>query len=351
MKRILDNDYIPHGALVLTNKSHINDFSLQKIDNNNGHLWELEIHPVDFCPLNCKDCSYSKRHHNIEVNYDSLIPYVNACIENGVQSIFLSGGGDPCNWSQLNSFLQKYNPINRNYILGISTNLFTIQDLQALTCINHFQIHVIGYDRDSTITECGIDAFDRFTDNYHLLFKNINNQTTVVMKVLVNNTSFHFIPKYLEYIHQFPVDTIVIKTIQDFNTNNAVWNKANNAHLRTLVLNHPLTNTFDYVIDNLNDAVFDNPIPKECYIANKGLYRLVRTNGDIYPCVAGTVSEYNKIGSILTGISNESIDFSYKSIKKRCPLRACRHYRFDSYIEKKGFCQTPGFSSERPLLL
>lgn len=82
IKVIRNGEYLPHQAVILTKQNNLSDFRFDKIimaykDRINKQLgcpvWETEVHPVDFCSLGCKGCSYAERHSGNKINVVNLV--------------------------------------------------------------------------------------------------------------------------------------------------------------------------------------------------------------------------------------------------------------------------------------
>lgn len=338
-----NENYLPHQSVIITKKRNIDDFNLNKIlkaylarEKNIGDdsaIWEIEIHPTNFCNLKCNGCSYSSRNDGTTINFNELINTVNYYNQFDVRSVFFSGGGDPLCWNKYEAFLKKIE--RKQWKLGISTNLYNISSIKNIISeFDIYQIHVLGFDKESLINECKVDAFDRIDKNYKLLFEKKEDRQIVAMKFLINNNNYNLIDRYLDYIYRFNCDSIVIKIEQDFLTNNNVFDEANYNYLRDVIKTHKIVRKFDFIIDNLDDDLFYKPPPKECYLANSSMYSLIRANGDIYPCIASTYSNENSCADIfsIAEKKNRSNRYTSNMLLKKCPLKACRHYRFNLCI-------------------
>lgn len=344
---IRNGEYLPHQSIVLVNRKNLSDFKLDKIlkvyknrkrENLTLPIWELEVHPIDFCKLACKGCSYSKRHSNFQIDFESLINAIKHYSRFDLRTVFFSGGGDPALWKEWEHFVEITK--NRAWKIGISTNLYDISHIRnVINDISHYQIHVIGHNRESVLKECGVDTYDILRKHHQILFNNRHSDQTITMKVLVRNETYLQLDLILDYINNFNPDIVVIKLEQDFLNNRIASTGIALNKVRDTVLTHLISDRFDYCLDNLDDITFNNPKPTSCYIVNMGVYALVRADGCIYPCVAGTFNKdysYNNIRS-LNECSNKIADSTYYNkmmIHGICPLHACRHYRFNSIIEK-----------------
>lgn len=347
IKMITNGNCLPHQSIVLVKEDNIGDFSLEKIlavyklrqkEKLECPIWELEVHPVDFCGLGCHGCSYADRHSGIEINIEKLVQTIKYYEQYDLKTVFFSGGGDPCAWKGWRSFLNYVN--DRKWKLGISTNLFDFSNLKnILQEFDFLQIHIVGYDQESVFKETGVEAFDVLYNNHKSLFLRKNDGELITFKVLLRNQNFRQLGLFLDYIEMFDCDTVVIKMEQNFSGQNRVNEEIQLQTVRQIIQDHSILNKFSYCIDNLDDIVFENPAPTQCYVANSGFYGLIRADGKIYPCVAGTYDESNAYGHI--GNKEEYINkkacngtYDWLMLSGLCPLRACRHYRFNSIIER-----------------
>ncbi|SEP40947.1 radical SAM protein [Propionispora vibrioides] len=343
---IRNGRFLPHQAIILTKKHAFPDFKLEKIinayqkrklHNVKNSIWELEVHPVNFCQLKCNGCSYGSRHSGMVINFDRLIDLVNYYNKSDLKTIFFSGGGDPSGWNRWEDFVERVEH-NRSWHIGTSTNLYNLSNMKnILNKIDFYQIHVVGYDKESTIQECGLDVFSSIDNNIKTLFERRKDNQTITMKFLMRNQNYTELNYYINYLEQFDCDSIVIKLEQNFLENKTLNGAINLQQVRETLKGSHILSKYDYLLDNLDDPVFNNPIPRSCYIAATGLYALLRTNGDLFPCVASPYDNKNAYCNInITSDYSNHLDANYYDLKmknKVCPLKACRHYRFDSIIE------------------
>lgn len=343
LEYIKNEYYLPHQAIIITKRKNVDDFNINKIltaywmrkDNigDDSAIWEIEIHPTNFCNLECNGCSYGSRHDNTTIDYVKLVETINYYNQFDIRSLFFSGGGDPLCWNKYETFLKEVK--RKRWKLGVSTNLYNIFSIKNI--INEFdiyQIHLMGFDKESVLKECKVDAFDRIDKNCAFLFSQKEEHQVVTLKIVINNTNYNRLDKYLDYMSKFDCDSIVIKTEQDFLSNKNVFNEANYNYLRNIIQSHQIVNKFDFIIDNLDDQLFYNPSPQECYVANSRMYSLIRTDGEIYPCVASTYNNNNSFANISSVPEKKDCSNRYTNnmLSQRCPLKACRHYRFNLCI-------------------
>lgn len=330
--------YIPHQAIVFTQQDNICDFSLDKVGNayqkrksSIGHkdaLWELEIHPTNTCDLLCKDCSYGSRHNGQRLTYEQVYHLMKESDKYDLKSVFFSGGGDPLYWNCWEKFLSS---VPKHFKYGISTNLYDFSNIKkSYSEIDFYQIHVVGFDRKECIRNTGKDVFELLDSNLNYLLKHKYSSQNITLKILINKENYRRIPFYLDYIMKMDADCIVLKYQQDFLHNRELARQEILEEIRTIAYNHAIVGQYDYLIDNLDDNIFYNfPEPRECFFAKSGLYKLVDARGRTFPCIAANTCGDNAIWK------EDSLDiYTCMMKKKKCPLKACRHYRFSQYINQ-----------------
>lgn len=351
------NVYIPHQAYILTNRD-LDEFNAEKIlfaydkrrkQKLETNVWELEVHPTDICMFKCGSCSYASRRFSNNINYDALIKFVKYCSSSDLKTIFFSGGGDPSNWRNWEFFFKDFP--ERKWKVGVATNLYNLSNMVSiLDEIDFFQIHVVGYDNENVKESIGIDSFETLDNNLNFLFKNAKSNQRITLKILVNNKNSHLLKKMLSYVSKFNSDTIIIKLAQNFME--CQKNDMELFQIRDEILNHSICKKYRHLVDNLDDEIINISLPKKCYMARSGLYALVRADGNVFPCIASSNNNVNSLFNISDDyFSNKLLSKSkeyYDNImnEHKCPIYACRHYRFNCIIDdfyknvKKNKCLT-----------
>jgi organic radical activating enzyme len=329
--------------MVLTQRALIDDFDMRKavlayerreragVLGTDAAIWELEIHPTNFCNLKCVGCSYADRHDHTTIDATRLAALVHHYRQYDLRSVFVSGGGDPSYWSGWHRVFG--NMDCSSFKIGVSTNLSNLQQIgKVFEKISLFQIHVVGYDAESTIRETGADCFDTIRTNLDYLFSHRSGEQQVTMKVLVKNGNLDDLPAFLDFIGGYPCDTVVLKVQQNFLRNVTEFDGGNNAHVRDLVLSHPTQERFDLALDNLPDSLYQPAgasVLSVCELATSGLYRPITAEGLVFPCVAATYSRENSRGNLADIDAHGAV--SWRSGRwidpSACPIQACRHYR------------------------
>ncbi|MCM1286894.1 MAG: hypothetical protein NC240_01190 [Clostridium sp.] len=97
--------YIPHQAIVFTNRKSVDSFLLDKIGlafqirkdciGKDNAIWEIEFHLTNRCNLNCNGCSYSTRHNGKSLTVEQVSSVLERYGQYDLRSVFFSGGGDP----------------------------------------------------------------------------------------------------------------------------------------------------------------------------------------------------------------------------------------------------------------
>lgn len=335
---------IPHQAYILTNRN-IDEFNAEKIlsayakrlkQDLKNNVWELEIHPTDVCYLNCSSCSYANRRRSAIVNYKQLVKFVRYCELNDLKTVFFSGGGDPTNWGEWERFFDEFS--YRKWRTGISTNLLNLDNIrEVIGEIDFIQVHVVGYNDESVKMNTGVNLFEIMDRNLKFLFNNLRPSQKVTLKILLDNNAVAFLSGVLSYLKNFHADTIVIKLAQNFTK--CVKSSVNVETVRNIIAKHSITKRYHYIIDNLSDEIDGMCPPSKCYIANSGLYALVRADGNVFPCIASAYDVRNALFNIGSDYNNfrtfkKQDYYDNLMVDKLCPVYACRHYRFNYIIDK-----------------
>lgn len=340
MNIVRNGDFIPHQAIVYTRKSNLHDFMIEKVNDaykmrqdclgKDNAIWEIEIHPTNKCNLNCLGCSYSTRHNSKSLSIKQVISFLKAYEKYDLKSVFFSGGGDPLLWEYWDDF---FSLVKKSFSVGISTNMYNFSSIKHFwKRFDFFQIHITGFDETSSKKETGINSFKQIDDNINFLLKNRTQLHKITLKLLVNQNNYTLLPKYLSYIVDKKADSIVLKFQQDFLHNNNLASEGLIKEIREMSYSHPIANEYDFLLDNLDDIIFNTyPQLDKCIFANSGLYRLINADGDVFPCIAANRNKNNKLSSEYSCIDI----YSSEMLLGHCPLKACRHYRFGQYISMK----------------
>ncbi|MDR3222869.1 MAG: SPASM domain-containing protein [Methanobrevibacter sp.] len=339
--------YIPHESIIFTND--LEEFKANKvlkvydsfIKDDLKYPYEIEIHLTGNCPSKCKECSYASRHTGDVIGLDKIedIFSLLSTHTHNVHTIFFSGGGDPFAypyWKELLELHDKYIP---NVNIGVSTSLLILPDID-FNKISYFQIHFSGFNSESYIDQIGFDAFNRFYSN---LMRVEKSNVDYVLKLLFNQYVNDNLTKFLDFLVDLNPKNIIFKCEQDFLHNRDVNHSINEEYTFNIIKKHLISKKYKTVLNNLNDDIFkDNTEVDMCHIVKKGLYCLIREDGNVYPCIASTNMKSNSLGNI----NDNSFDFILKNkgdltkfdnnmLSELCPLKACRHYRFNKIIEKE----------------
>lgn len=357
MEIIKDEFYMPHQSMIFTKKEHLNDFNIKKINSaytlrksvlgGDEAIWEIEFHPTNYCNIKCDGCSYGSRHDSSKLSFEFVKDVLDRYKDYDIRSIFFSGGGDPLLWKHWDEFFN-LNHSKYKYKIGIATNMFNFEKIKQFTnSFDFYQIHVTGYDKESSFNSTGVDSFVEIDKNLRYLFENKTNEQEIALKILIIPKYHLNLNEFLSYLQDFDADSIVLKYVQNFLKNENLLTEEIKNNLRDIVYNHKICNKYDYLIDNLNDVMYENhKMPDKCYFANSGLYRLFNAKGEEYPCiVSNTNKNYIKDKNIFKDT------YSFDMINKKCPLRACRHFRFSQSIEKMLETKKDDVFSYEPMLL
>lgn len=329
---------IPHDAIILTKSNSLAEYSSSKvlsIPYSSVYPWEVEIHLTGTCCLSCNGCSYSTRHSKDSLSSDDLEGIFRSLKNMKCHTVFFSGGGDPLSWDNWEMLMTLKKELIPDIITGISTNLVTSQNCCFIDrFFDYVQVHIVGYDVDSCIANTGVDCFATVDKQ----LSQIKNQN-VVLKMLINSSNYHLLPKYLSYMERFDARTIVIKLEQDFITNRQIIHDDVFEQLISMVENHQITSKFHSLFHTRTEKQLLY-MPSMCHVVDKHMYCLIRENGDVYPCIASAYSKTNAIGNIrvekLEEIYTHNIDsekFTKQMKSGECPLYACRHFRFNRELD------------------
>ena len=338
--------YLPHDAIIFTSNNNIDQFKLSKVlpayseyqatNQRRAYPWELEIHLSGFCQLKCPCCSYSTRHRRTMISPEIIDNLFAELADTDLKFLFFSGGGDPLYWPYWGKLVESKNKYLSHIPMGISTNAANKLDDFPIDSINKYQIHIIGYDKDSYISETGVDVFDSVYRNISLL---LNSNSEITLKLLINDYVLANLDKYLDFLNQFDCNNLILKLPQNFLNNNPV-SHIDLVNFEQTIRNHSICSKFEKVIFNLSDNIFyQEVLLHKCNIVHSGLYCLIREDCYVYPCVASTYSEQNAIGCIknkrLSEILSEINLNKYDRIMKdmECPIKACRHFHMNKYIQ------------------
>ena len=336
-KIIVNKDYMPHQSIVFTTEKHLNDFSYNKVaiayqmrnqyGGNNKAIWELEIHPTNICNLNCNGCSYATRHNSNTLAIEKLIKVLDSYNTSDLRCLFFSGGGDPLLWNYWDRF---FFTINKNCNYGISTNLYNFNSIISWwKMFDFYQIHITGYDKESCLKFTGNDSFSKINNNISYVLQNKLSHQNITLKWMINSQNYNKLDCFLDYVFYSEADSIVIKIQQDFLHNYDYATDELLKTIREIAYSHSISSKYDYLLDNLDDIVYNTyEKPSSCLFAYSGLYRLINAEGDMFPCIASNYCKNNRIGSD----SKLSSIYTENMINGRCPLKACRHYRFSQYL-------------------
>lgn len=334
---IRNKEYIPHQAIIFTNQKNLYDFSLKKVAvaykmrkncvGDNRAICEIEFHPTNRCNLNCTGCSYGTRHSTHSLSLEQIRSVLNQYTKYDLRSLFFSGGGDPLLWEHWHDFFES---IEKTCSYGLATNMFNFRAIKDFwELFDFYQIHVTGYNTTTSKNSTGIDSFGQIDRNISFLLSHKLPTQNIALKVLINGENYNDLSHYLEYVMEMGADSIILKYQQDFLVNRNLATDKVLDSIREIAYSHPITFKYDYLLDNLDDIIYETyPRPEKCLFANSGLYRLVNAEGEMFPCIVSNANRNNRINS-----EDGFVDvYSKEMFDGACPLRACRHYRFSQYL-------------------
>lgn len=312
--------------------------------------WGVEIHLTSKCPLRCKRCSYQQRNKDqAELSKVILQRILKSVNKLNIGSIIFSGGGEPLFWAE-GKFQSVIKP-NTSYSQSIATNGLNIKKTLTKTLLSRLdiiQINVSGYDKRSYYQITQRDQFSHFMENMNWLFKNrTNHSPQITGKVVVDSDNYKQIKNYLEFCHQLHFDLIVVKLAGNFEEGQHVaLNQKQKKELRRLIYESSITDQYHAKLDAISthDNTVNLPLPKKCWIAEHGLYLLVRANGDVYPCVTSPYTQENSIGNLYAsdleeiwkGARHRQVinKLHNDMVTGKCNLDVCRHMRYNFLLDE-----------------
>ena len=354
----LSSYHMPHDAFILTSSRHIDQFNAAKVlpaysqyqtgQRATTQPWEVEFHLTGNCSLRCNGCSYATRRTGMELTVPGITTVLNEFESDSVKAVFFSGGGDPFMWKHWDGLLRAKAESTWDFPIGVSSNLVAfkhrIRKPASVAEIDFYQVHILGYDEESCRNASGVNCYRRMRDNLNYLFENVTDRNTVTMKFMLNEHNCLQITDYLDFVSDYPVDSIVIKVQQNFLENKPASGLTADhyAMVSDRIANHKICMRLGITLNNFNDRLIsNNHIPKDCHIAKSGMYCLIRENGDVFPCIASTNDPGNALGNIgrvsikeiLANVAKRNQN-SNNMIDGKCPTLACRHYRLAKIIEE-----------------
>ncbi|OGT06123.1 MAG: hypothetical protein A2X78_02000 [Gammaproteobacteria bacterium GWE2_37_16] len=346
--------FYPKKILNIFNNTEKKSFETRggydKIANSISTPWAVEIHLTSNCQCNCLHCSYTQRNQDSAELSSLTVNKILGSINNlNISSLIYSGGGDPLAWQggEFEEILKRDVPYNQSIAtngLGIINN-FTPKTLQLLDIL---QINVSGYNQYSYSQTTQTNNFNLFIQNMHWLFNNRNKNTTQITgKIVINNRNYLMVRDYLQFCMQMDFDVVIIKLAGNFEPDqNVALNLNQKQKLRELIYNSPAINYYPAQIDAIvtNDNSVELQLSDKCWAIEYGLYMLIRSNGDVFPCVASTCDTMNSIGNVYDRHIEEIWEsVKHKAVKKKlhldmksckCNLNVCRHMRYNLLLDK-----------------
>lgn len=210
------------------------------------------------------------------------------------------------------------------------------------------QVHVCGYDNSSFVRTANISFFQKLNKNLDWLFANRDkNKTQISAKVLLDKKNYKEIPEFLQYCRSKKFDIIIVKLAGNFEEGqDCELNESQKKHVRLLIIS-TISNWDANWIDGINtkDNSAKVTLPSECWLVRLGLYMLIRSNGDVFPCVASPFTAENSIGNIY----QRTLKSIWKSHTRQriinklnndmrtnlCKLRVCRGLRYNFLIQQR----------------
>ena len=272
---------------------------------------------------------------------------LDACDELGVRSVIFSGGGEPLAWNA-----GRFGDCLRSrvgYRRGLATNgLGVMRELgkELLSRLDIIQININGYDEESFSWTTGTRLFSEFLSNMKWLFGTRDPELTQVSgKILLNRQNYKIVDQYLEFCSDFDFDLLIIKLAGNFEMGQDVeLTEVEKCELSELLVTSPFVKKYRAKLDGITvgSNTMELPLPEKCWTIELGLYVLVRSNGDVFPCVVSPYTPENRLGNIYkTSLQEMWESQHHRKIKSKlhrdmvmgaCKLNICRHLRYNFVI-------------------
>ena len=331
-------------------KNQTTSDTLGNVVSSDNNTWGVEIHLTSRCPLRCVRCSYGKRNRDgSELSPEVVARFLRSIDRFNVGSVIFSGGGDPLAWKG-GKFVDCLVE-NVRYKRAIATNglgLMKTMNQNDLKSLDIVQINISGYSEDSYLRTTRTHLFKNFVKNIQWLFNHREAHITQVTgKIVIDNKNYKEIGKYLEFCAQMPFDLVVIKLAGNFESGQDVALKEDQKkELRSLMYQSPVLKQYPGLLDAIatDDNSVELDLPTKCWVVEYNLYMLIRSNGDIFPCVTSPYCRENRIGNLYeSDISEIWANPMHHKIKHklnedmrclRCNLDVCRHMRYNLLLEE-----------------
>jgi MoaA/NifB/PqqE/SkfB family radical SAM enzyme len=140
----LEKKYTSTGSGLL---QHLD--TLKSIQNGDWKPIELTLAPTDFCNLNCSFCSVKNREMDI-LDFEELKKVLRKFRDIGLQSVAISGGGDPLLYSYINELIDYIHYWDMDVGLitnGIKLNKIKKDTMKKLTWIR-ISLNGLDYIKD-----------------------------------------------------------------------------------------------------------------------------------------------------------------------------------------------------------
>lgn len=312
--------------------------------------WAVEIHPTSHCQLRCVHCSYAERNQDgREISPEVLERILGEVEELGASSLIYSGGGDPLAWSRgrLGDHLRS----SATFAQSLGTNglgLTRHLEESSLSKLRIIQINVNGYNRKSFMRTTRRDLFQQYLKNVLWLLEHRDKRLTQVSaKILVDRFNYREIPSYLQFCIEVGFDVINVKLAGNFEPGQDLeLAEEQKCSLRNLLLSSAACGVYPALLDAIatRDNTIEHTMPKRCWTIDLGLYALIRSNGDVYPCVVSPYSGANRMGNVYEdALGNIWEGDGHRRIRTKlhqdmrtaiCNLKVCRHFRYNLVIQE-----------------
>jgi sulfatase maturation enzyme AslB (radical SAM superfamily) len=282
----------------------------------------LEVHPTDVCNLKCAKCYYKRSDATFPLR---SLPDVLAWAR--PKAIAIVGGGEPTLYSDPHSgadfadFVQTIKRCLPRAQIGLITNGVSVPPGDWLGLVDWLRVSVDAATRDTYRRVKGDDKFDQVISNLLVYLR--SPVPHVGAGFLFNSINVAEATEFIAFMKR-TLDSMAASVVEKFNIQfrpirNRPWLEASGtaqptrmqlcadsesiARVKEGLYNLRNDPAFEKFMDATSnwEKFFDAPAGESyfdrCYRALS--FRLLRPNGDVYPCFAHTGNPQHRLGNVL----------------------------------------------------